>query len=48
MTATYVEILANSIATSGWAGVASAAAKLALIKAAFAAAKAAVKGFATL
>ena len=26
MTATYVEILANSIATSGWAGVASAAA----------------------
>lgn len=47
MTATYVEILANSIATSGWAGVASAAAKLALIKAAFAAAKAAVKGFST-
>lgn len=47
MTATYVEILANSIATSGWAGVASAAAKLALIKAAFATAKAAVKGFST-
>ena len=47
MTATYVEILANSIAKSGWAGVASAAAKLALIKAAFAAAKAAVKGFST-
>lgn len=47
MTATYVEILADSIATSGWAGVASAAAKLALIKAAFAAAKAAVKGFST-
>lgn len=47
MTATYVEILANSIATSGWAGVASAEAKLALIKAAFAAAKAAVKGFST-
>ena len=47
MTATYVRILATSIADSGWAGVASAAAKLALIKAAFAAAKAAVKGFST-
>lgn len=47
MTATYVRILATSIAESGWAGVASAAAKLALIKAAFAAAKAAVKGFST-
>ena len=47
MTATYVEILATSIAKGGWAGVASAAAKLALIKAAFAAAKAAVKGFST-
>lgn len=47
MTATYVNILATSIAESGWAGVASAAAKLALIKAAFAAAKAAVKGFST-
>lgn len=47
MTAAYVEILATSIAKSGWAGVASAAAKLALIKAAFAAAKAAVKGFST-
>lgn len=47
MTATYVHILATSIAKSGWAGVASAAAKLALIKAAFAAAKAAVKGFST-
>lgn len=47
MTATYVEILATSIAKSGWAGVASAAAKLALIKAAFAAAKAAIKGFST-
>lgn len=46
MSATYVHILATSIAESGWAGVASAAAKLALIKAAFAAAKAAVKGFA--
>lgn len=47
MTATYVRILSTSIAESGWAGVASAAAKLALIKAAFAAAKAAVKGFST-
>lgn len=47
MTATYVHILATSIAESGWAGVASAAAKLALIKVAFAAAKAAVKGFST-
>lgn len=47
MTETYVQILATSIAESGWAGVASAAAKLALIKAAFAAAKAAVKGFST-
>lgn len=47
MTAAYVEILATSIAKSGWAGVASAAAKFALIKAAFAAAKAAVKGFST-
>lgn len=47
MTATYVGILADSIKNSGWAGVASAAAKLALIKAAFAAAKAAIKGFST-
>ena len=47
MTANYVGILADSIKNSGWAGVASAAAKLALIKAAFAAAKAAVKGFST-
>lgn len=47
MTTTYVAILANSIRDGGWAGVASAAAKLALIKAAFAAAKAAVKGFST-
>ena len=46
MTLTYVQILATSIRDGGWAGVASAAAKLALIKAAFAAAKAAVKGFA--
>ena len=47
ITATYVQILATSIAKGGWAGVASAAAKLALIKAAFAAAKAVVKGFST-
>lgn len=47
MTTTYVAILANSIRDGGWAGVASAAAKLALIKAAFAAAKAAIKGFST-
>lgn len=47
MTATYVQILATSIAEGGWAGVASAAAKLVLIKAAFAAAKAAIKGFST-
>lgn len=47
MTATYVQILATSIAEGGWSGVASAAAKLVLIKAAFAAAKAAVKGFST-
>ena len=43
----YAAILADSIIHGGWAGVASAAAKLALIKAAFAAAKAAVKGFST-
>lgn len=47
ITATYAAILAVSILHGGWAGVASAAAKLALIKAAFAAAKAAVKGFST-
>lgn len=47
ITATYVGILADSILHGGWAGVASAAAKLALIKAAFAAAKAAIKGFST-
>lgn len=45
ITATYAAILADSILHGGWAGVASAAAKLALIKAAFAAAKAAIKGF---
>lgn len=47
ITATYAAILADSILHGGWAGVASAAAKLALVKAAFAAAKAAVKGFST-
>uniref|UniRef100_UPI004027A840 phage tail tape measure protein n=1 Tax=Prevotella sp. TaxID=59823 RepID=UPI004027A840 len=47
ITATYAAILADSILHGGWAGVASAAAKLVLIKAAFAAAKAAVKGFST-
>nr|DAG42187.1 MAG TPA: minor tail protein [Caudoviricetes sp.] len=47
ITATYAAILADSILHGGWAGVASAAAKLALIQAAFAAAKAAVKGFST-
>lgn len=45
ITTSYAAILADSILHGGWAGVASAAAKLALIKAAFAAAKAAVKGF---
>lgn len=47
LTITYAAILANSIRDGGWIGVASAAAKLVLIKAAFAAAKAAVKGFST-
>lgn len=47
ITATYAAILADSILHGGWAGVASAAAKLVLIKAAFAAAKAAIKGFST-
>lgn len=47
MEAQYIEILGRSLAKLGWAGVADAAAKLALLKAAFAAAKAAVKGFST-
>lgn len=47
ITTSYAAILTDSILHGGWAGVASAAAKLALIKAAFAAAKAAVKGFST-
>ena len=45
MSAQYVELLASSIIKGGFAGIASAAAKLALIKAAFAAAKSAIKGF---
>lgn len=47
MEAQYVEILGKDLAKLGFAGVASAAAKLALLKAAFAAAKALVKGFST-
>lgn len=46
MTAQYVEILGSSIIESGWGGIASAAAKFALVTAAFEAAKAAVKSFA--
>lgn len=45
MEAQYVEILGKDLAKLGFAGVASAAAKLALLKAAFAGAKALVKGF---
>lgn len=47
MEAQYVEILGKDLAKLGFAGVASAAAKLALLKAAFAGAKALVKGFST-
>lgn len=47
MEAQYVEILGKDLVKLGFAGVASAAAKLALLKAAFAAAKALVKGFST-
>ncbi len=47
ITAQYAPILAESIREGGFAGVAVAAAKMALIKAAFAAAKAVVKGFST-
>ena len=46
MTAGYVAILTDSVIESGWAGFASAAAKYALVTAAFEAAKAAVKSFA--
>ena len=45
MEAQYVEILGKGLATIGWGGVAEAATKLALLKAAFAGAKALVKGF---
>ena len=42
----YAEILAKQIALKSWSGVAQAAAMMALVKAAFAAAKAGVKSFA--
>ena len=42
----YAQILAKEIASKSWGGVASAAALMALVKAAFAGAKALVKGFA--
>lgn len=47
MEAQYIEILGRGLAKLGWAGVADAAVKLALLKAAFAGAKALVKGFST-
>nr|DAH95523.1 MAG TPA: minor tail protein [Bacteriophage sp.] len=47
MEAQYIEILGRGLVKLGWAGVADAAAKLALLKAAFAGAKALVKGFST-
>nr|DAT31141.1 MAG TPA: minor tail protein [Caudoviricetes sp.] len=47
MEAQYIEILGRSLTKLGWAGVADAAAKLALLKVAFAGAKALVKGFST-
>ena len=43
----YAQILAKEIASKSWGGVASTAALMALIKAAFAGAKALVKGFST-
>lgn len=43
----YAQILAKEIASKSWGGVASAAVLMALIKAAFAGAKALVKGFST-
>ena len=43
----FAQILAKEIASKSWGGVASAAALMALVKAAFAGAKAAVKGFST-
>lgn len=47
VTAYYAQILAKEIASKSWGGVASAAALMVLIKAAFAGAKALVKGFST-
>lgn len=47
VSAYYAQILAKEIASKSWGGVASAAALMALIKAAFAGAKALVKGFST-
>lgn len=41
----YAQILAKELASKSWAGVASAAGMMALVKVAFAGAKAAVKGF---
>lgn len=46
MLASYAELLMQSLAESSWAGVASAAGKMALISAAFAAAKAAIGSWA--
>lgn len=45
ITAYYARILADELASKSWAGVASAAAMMALVKAAFAGAKSMVKGF---
>lgn len=47
ITAYYAQMLAHELAEKSWFGVASAAAMMALTKAAFAGAKAAVKGFST-
>lgn len=47
ITAYYAQILAHELAEKSWFGVASAAGMMALTKAAFAGAKAAVKGFST-
>lgn len=45
ITAYYAQMLADELASKSWAGVASAAAMMALVKAAFAGAKSMVKGF---
>lgn len=47
ITAYYAQMLAHELAEKSWLGVASAAGMMALTKAAFAGAKAAVKGFST-